>query len=864
MGKYIYTKKSFFSVFLVLVILGLGAVLHYGLASADTGYTVSGNLSFGASSSPAANVTLELTNVSTNAVEETTTDSSGNYSLPNTPNGTYTALFTDYMKGNGNPIPTTFGAWPLSGSITVNNADVTQNFSYNTNSVTVTVRDASGNLASGAVVTLSNDNSQTPFTDKSGNFSFKSYSGNIVSSVTTDGSGTATVAVVPGLTYTVCATLSGGGQSCGSNLTVSSDTTDEIDFPITHNVSGTVSFGSSSNPASNVYVQLTNESTGAQEQTTTDGSGNYSFPNTPDGDYTAYLIYYNKGNGNPVPTSFSAFPLSGSVVLSGSNLTQNFNFNTNLVTVTVRDPSGALASGATVTLANVDPSGTFNDSSNTFTFKTYGGNTASTATTDGSGTATVAVVPGLTYTVCATLSGGGQSCGSNLTVSSDTTDEIDFPPSAPSGLTIPSPTATPSLTWSAVSGASSYNIYRDGTMIDNSSSVSYTDNTASVGSHNYYVTAVNSAGESGDSNSVNVTVGTAPAITSTSSSSSGMRVPFSFTVTTTGSPVPTLSETGSLPSGISFHDNGDGTATLSGIAAAGTNGSYPITITADNGVGSSAMQSFTLTITTATSAAAITSANSYTATYGAPASFTVTTTGYPVPTITKSGSVASGMTFTDNGDGTATISGTPAGTAEGVYSITLRAHNGIGVTATQSFTLTVNRAPSLPTIGTKTSTVGTAYTLSIASTAYPEATMSASGLPSGLSFTDNGDGTGTINGTPSVGSGGAYTVTITATNSLGTTNQSFTLKVNEGPTITSAGSASATIGTPFSFPVTSTGYPTPTVTKTGTLPAGITFNGATDTFSGTAHAGTAGSYPITLTATNSTGTVTQNFVLTVH
>jgi hypothetical protein len=220
------------------------------------------------------------------------------------------------------------------------------------------------------------------------------------------------------------------------------------------------------------------------------------------------------------------------------------------------------------------------------------------------------------------------------------------------------------------------------------------------------------------------------------------------------------------------------------------------------------------------------------------------------------------VTFADNGDGTATIAGTPTGSAKGVYTLVIKARSSAG-TVTQTFTLTVNRAPSLSAITTKTASIGTAFSMTAASTAYPTATMSESGaLPSGLSFTDNGDGTATLSGTPAVGSGGAYSVTITATNSVGVVSQSFTLRVNEGPVITSVASASAIVGTPFSFAVTSTGYPAPTVTKSGTLPAGVTWNGTTDTFSGTPHAGTAGTYTITLTAHNTTGTVTQTLTVT--
>ena len=68
-----------------------------------------------------------------------------------------------------------------------------------------------------------------------------------------------------------------------------------------------------------------------------------------------------------------------------------------------------------------------------------------------------------------------------------------------------------------------------------------------------------------------------------------------FAVTTTGVPTPTVSESGKLPSGVTFVDNSDGTATLSGTPASGTAGSYPLIITANNGVGTAATQAFTLT-----------------------------------------------------------------------------------------------------------------------------------------------------------------------------------------------------------------------------------------------------------------------------
>ncbi len=359
----------------------------------------------------------------------------------------------------------------------------------------------------------------------------------------------------------------------------------------------------------------------------------------------------------------------------------------------------------------------------------------------------------------------------------------------------------------------------------------------------------------------------APTITSASSYSTGMRQPITptdFTITTTGTPVPTLTESGTLPSGLSFLDNGDGTANFTGQAASGTNGTYPITITADNSTDTPATQRFVLTVTTATSVPAITSDTSDTETFGVPFSFTMNTSGYPAPALTKTGALPSGVTFTDNGDGTAAIAGTPAASAVGVYMLTIKAKSSTGTT-TQSFTLTITKAPVIKNISTKTAHVGTAFSMTVKASGYTTPALTESGtLPNGITFTDNGNGTATLSGTPAVGSGGAYSITVIATNQLGSSSQTFTLKVNEAPVITSAASTSANQGSPFTFQVTTTGFPIPSLSKSGTLPKGVTFQASTGTLSGTPKSGTAGSYPITITARNSSGLVTQNFVLTIN
>jgi hypothetical protein len=51
-------------------------------------------------------------------------------------------------------------------------------------------------------------------------------------------------------------------------------------------------------------------------------------------------------------------------------------------------------------------------------------------------------------------------------------------------------------------------------------------------------------------------------------------------------------------------------------------------------------------------------------------------------------------------------------------------------------------------------------------------------LPAGLSFTDNGNGTAAITGTPANGSSGRYRITITATNASGTNTRPVILLIS--------------------------------------------------------------------------------------
>jgi hypothetical protein len=113
----------------------------------------------------------------------------------------------------------------------------------------------------------------------------------------------------------------------------------------------------------------------------------------------------------------------------------------------------------------------------------------------------------------------------------------------------------------------------------------------------------------GQAPEVTITYTISPVITSGSSATFQVGNRGSFTISASGVPAPSLSEAGALPSGVSFTDNGDGTAAVSGTPAAGSGGTYPLTLTASNGISPDASQNFTLTVQQAPSASITRPAN---------------------------------------------------------------------------------------------------------------------------------------------------------------------------------------------------------------------------------------------------------------
>jgi hypothetical protein len=303
---------------------------------------------------------------------------------------------------------------------------------------------------------------------------------------------------------------------------------------------------------------------------------------------------------------------------------------------------------------------------------------------------------------------------------------------------------------------------------------------------------------------------------------------------------------------------GDVTHTSSGTAASGSDNNVtvvqtPASITV-NGGGTQTTQistAFATPLAVTVTDAAGNPINSSSVTFTAPssgASGTFSNSSNTITVSTNSSGVATASTFTANG------------TTGGPYSVSVTDSPATAA----SFSLTNGQAPAITSANSASFLVNSPISFTVTTTGYPAVTLSVTNVQNaipGVTIPSSGTGTIAFSGTPTAT--GTETFTITASDGVGTNaTQNFTLTVNQAPSITSANSTSFTVGTAGSFTATANGYPAPTISETGTLPSGVTFNAGV--LSGTPAAGTGGSYPITITATNGVGSdATQNFTLTV-
>jgi hypothetical protein len=137
--------------------------------------------------------------------------------------------------------------------------------------------------------------------------------------------------------------------------------------------------------------------------------------------------------------------------------------------------------------------------------------------------------------------------------------------------------------------------------------------------------------------------------------------------------------------------------------------------------------------------------------------------GYPQASLSYSGTLPAGLTFTDNGNGSATISGTAPASAVGSYPITVKASNGVAPDASHQVTITVVPPVAVTTTSLPNAGYRTAYSANLTATGGQPAyqwSMVSGTLPAGLTLNPTGLITGSTTATP-----GTYTFTVKVTDS---------------------------------------------------------------------------------------------------
>lgn len=330
-------------------------------------------------------------------------------------------------------------------------------------------------------------------------------------------------------------------------------------------------------------------------------------------------------------------------------------------------------------------------------------------------------------------------------------------------------------------------------------------------------------------------------ITSSPFSSATRNAAFSYQIV--ASNLPTSFSASGLPAGLSLDSS---TGIISGAPTLA--GTYSILLTATGNV-AAATGRLTLVVGGAIAGQpVITSANSALGLIGSSFSYQITATNSP--TQYSATNLPPGLGFSSS---TGSITGTP--TADGTFDVIITASNAIGIGGS-ALTLTINPLPPVLTNNASASaTQGQPFQFQVTATNVPTS-YKATGLPTGLSINM---ATGLISGTTN--QAGSFSVVLFAKNNGGTGSQNFTLTIAlAAPVITSAATASAVQGQPFSYQIMASGSPT-SFNATG-LPAGLTINTNTGLISGTPTS--SGTINITLSATNAVGTGNQLLALTVN
>lgn len=359
-----------------------------------------------------------------------------------------------------------------------------------------------------------------------------------------------------------------------------------------------------------------------------------------------------------------------------------------------------------------------------------------------------------------------------------------------------------------------------------------------------------------------VTVGAVPSFTSASDTLMLVNDVYSYNITTSynGADILSITTSENLPTWLTLTDNGDNTALLTGTPVAV--GTFNVELDAE-GEFFDGTQTFTIIVDDQpvfASTADTVVAENVDYTYNVD----VTYAGVGTLAITAGTDFPAWLTLTDNGDNTATVTGSTTELA--IYPVEILAGDGM-YSASQTFYVHVDAIPEI------TSTPETAVEENVEYTYTVEVTYAGIGtlaitagteFPTWLTLTDNGDNTATVIGTTA--DLADYNVDVVASTEYFSETQSFVVTVAAVPVFTSDAvlSVEANVEYVYDVVVSYNGTEVVEIVAGDNMPTWLTLtdNGNnTATLSGTTV--TVGQYDVDIVANGDYFSTTQSFVIDV-
>ncbi len=416
----------------------------------------------------------------------------------------------------------------------------------------------------------------------------------------------------------------------------------------------------------------------------------------------------------------------------------------------------------------------------------------------------------------------------------------------------------------------------------------FTPNSAQVGDHAVTVRVTDAAGlEDTSSFVVGVAnVNDAPVITSTATITGRQGDLYNYTLLANDADLglgDTLTFSApTLPAWLSF-DPASGV--LSGIPSNDDAlvGTHAVVLSVRDTAGLTDTQSFTITVSNVNDAPSIDAVGNQTTAENVELAFTVVARDIDgtVPTLAIVG-LPSGATFTTSTVGSTTEGSfvwTPGNDDAGSFPVSFTASDG-SLTTVEAITITVgdvNRPPELAAIGNRTVAENALLSFAVSATDEDGDTVGITaigGVSGGLDPFSRGASfaAGTFSWTPGFNDAGTFTARFTANDGNGGTDvETITITVtntNRAPVFsappTPTGTVAAAENSALSFTVAATDADGDSLTLSAApLATGATFNTSTGVFSWTPNFNQAGSFPLTLTATDGTSPTTRAITIVV-